>query len=273
MDSILSFFETMPDWQKLTWVMICLCTGWLFEGLSPLSRKPYSKPRHALVNGVFMLTTLLVNVAFGILIVATFNWTEANQFGLLYWTELPLWIELIIAIIIFDLVAQYLAHYLLHNVSWMFRFHSTHHSDTKVDATTSLRLHPGDILVREALSLCVLFVLGAPITYYLLYRFITIPFSIMTHANIKLPDALDKTISYVFVSPNMHKFHHHYERPWTDSNFGNIFSVWDRIFGTFVYDDVNRIRYGLDRLDDATDEDIAYQFKIPFDKSIKATRH
>ena len=91
--------------------------------------------------------------------------------------------------------------------------------------------------------------------------------------NIQLPAKLDKAISLVFISPNMHKFHHHHERPWTDSNFGNILSVWDRIFGTFVYDDVNKIRYGLDRLDDTTDEDIVYQFKIPFDKNIKATHH
>ena len=60
-----------------------------------------------------------------------------------------------------------------------------------------------------------------------------------------------------------------FERPWTDTNFGNIFSVWDRIFGTFVYDDVHKIRYGLDVLEDKPDEDIIYQMKLPFDKTIK----
>ncbi len=67
----------------------------------------------------------------------------------------------------------------------------------------------------------------------------------------------------------MHKFHHHFERPWTDTNFGNIFSFWDRLFGTMVYDDPGKIRYGLDVLDDKLDEDIAYQMKIPFDNTIK----
>jgi len=63
MESMLSFFETMPDWQKLAWVLLCLCAGWVFEALSPLNLRAYAKARHAMVNGVFMLTTLLVNVA------------------------------------------------------------------------------------------------------------------------------------------------------------------------------------------------------------------
>ena len=91
----------------------------------------------------------------------------------------------------------------------------------------------------------------------------------MTHANISLPLWLDKTISFVFVSPNMHKFHHHFERPWTDSNYGNIFSVWDRLFGTFVYGRPNEIKYGLDVLDDSKDQDLAYQLKLPVNREIK----
>ena len=67
----------------------------------------------------------------------------------------------------------------------------------------------------------------------------------------------------------MHKFHHHFERPWTDSNFGNIFSIWDRMFHTFVYDDPKKIKYGLDVLSDEKDEDILYQLKIPLNKDIK----
>jgi len=67
----------------------------------------------------------------------------------------------------------------------------------------------------------------------------------------------------------MHKFHHHWEMPWTDTNFGNMFSFWDRIFGTFVYDDPKKVRYGLDLIDDSTDEDILYQLKIPFNKAVK----
>jgi sterol desaturase/sphingolipid hydroxylase (fatty acid hydroxylase superfamily) len=62
----------------------------------------------------------------------------------------------------------------------------------------------------------------------------------------------------------MHKFHHHDVAPWTDSNFGNMLSVWDRLFGTFVYGDVDQIRYGLDITDPTRADDLTYQMKLPF---------
>jgi len=86
-----------------------------------------------------------------------------------------------------------------------------------------------------------------------------------------MPKKLDKIISYVFVTPNMHKFHHHFEMPWTDTNFGNIFSIWDRMFGTLTYDDPKKVTFGLDLLDSTKDQDILYQLKIPFNKDIKLT--
>jgi len=67
----------------------------------------------------------------------------------------------------------------------------------------------------------------------------------------------------------MHKFHHHFERPWTDTNFGNIFSLWDRVFGTFVYGDPREVRYGVDVVEDGKSEDVIYQFKLPFNGNIK----
>jgi len=110
---------------------------------------------------------------------------------------------------------------------------------------------------------------GAPAGYYFFYRICTVFFTYFTHANISLPIWIDKPLSYIFITPNVHKFHHHFERPWTDTNFGNIFSIWDRLFGTFVYDDPKKIHYGLDVLDPKKDEDLAFQFKIPFNKSVK----
>jgi sterol desaturase/sphingolipid hydroxylase (fatty acid hydroxylase superfamily) len=84
-----------------------------------------------------------------------------------------------------------------------------------------------------------------------------------------VPEWLDRPISWVFVSPNMHKVHHHFERPFTDTNYANIFSIWDRLFGTFAYADPRTLQYGLDVLAGKPDEDIAFQLKVPFDRTIK----
>jgi sterol desaturase/sphingolipid hydroxylase (fatty acid hydroxylase superfamily) len=79
--------------------------------------------------------------------------------------------------------------------------------------------------MRELFSLLAIVIAGLPLAYYLVYRILTVLFTYFSHANIQLPHALDKAISFVFVSPNTHKFHHHNEMPWTDTNFGNIFSI------------------------------------------------
>ena len=88
-----------------------------------------------------------------------------------------------------------------------------------------------------------------PFAFYVVYRVASIFFTYFSHANVNVPKWIDKPLSLVFITPNMHKFHHHFERPWTDTNFGNIFSFWDRIFGTLVYDDPKKVVYGLDVLD------------------------
>ena len=269
MDNFLLFFEQMPSWQKLIWVIICLIFSWSLEGSFPLFRFKYKKWKHAGVNFIFLATTLVINLLFGIATVKIFEYIDINELGLLHTIELPIWVELLIAVLFLDFVAQYIVHYLLHKIKWMWKFHMIHHSDTKVDATTGTRHHPGDYILREVFALFAIMILGAPFAFYMVYRITTIFFTYVTHANVKMPIWLDKLLCKVFITPNMHKFHHHFERPWTDTNFGNIFSIWDRIFGTFVYDDPKNIVYGLDVLDGKLDEDVLYQFKVPFDNSIK----
>jgi len=272
MDAFLLFFERMSDLQKVVWVMVCLGISWLLEGSFPLLQLPYRKWRHAGVNSAFLLTSLLINIAFGVASVAAVAWTASSGFGLLHWIDLPVVAEMVIALVVFDFTAQYVAHYLLHRVKWMWRLHVVHHNDTKVDATTGARLHPGDYALREAFALATLLLIGAPLAFYVLYRIVTIFFTFVTHANVSPPAWLDAALSWVFVTPNMHKFHHHFERPWTDTNFGGVLSIWDRMFGTFVYGDPHDVIYGLDVSDTTRDEDVAYLFKVPFTKKERLTR-
>jgi sterol desaturase/sphingolipid hydroxylase (fatty acid hydroxylase superfamily) len=271
MDSFLNFFETMPSWQKLVWIFICISANWIVELIIPLVKFNYKKLKHAGVNMVFLAMDLSINLLFGILTLGIFIWLESNNFGFLYMFDLPIWLELLIAVLALDFSAQYIVHYLLHKIPFMWRFHMVHHSDTNVDATSATRHHPGDYLMREVFALLVIILFGIPLAYYLFYRMVTVFFAYFTHANFYMPKTIDKILSLVFVTPNMHKFHHHFEMPWTDTNFGNIFSFWDRIFGTLTYDDPKKVTFGLDLLDSTKDQDILYQLKIPFNKDIKLT--
>jgi len=269
MQSFLSFFESLSSGQKLSWIVICLVISWMLEFSTPLVKLAYSKWKHAGINLVFLACSLLINVTFGFIIAGVFITLAEHQYGLLNILELPIWLELLIAVLVLDLIAQYAVHVLLHKVNFMWRFHMVHHSDTYVDATTGTRHHPGDYFMREVFGLVAIILLGAPLAFYIFYKICTILFTYFSHANIKLPKWLDKSLSYIFITPDMHKFHHHYERPWTDSNYGNIFSIWDRLFGTFVYADPSKVKYGLDVLDNTQSENLKYQFKVPFNRDIK----
>jgi sterol desaturase/sphingolipid hydroxylase (fatty acid hydroxylase superfamily) len=269
MEAFVESFATLSSAQKLGWVFGCLAVFWLLEGAVPLVRLKYKKVKHTGLNMVFLFSDLIINLLFTLLTAGVFVWAYENKVGLLHMVDWPFWLKLVLSVMLLDFIAQWFAHYLLHKVKWMWKLHLVHHSDTNVDATTGTRHHPGDYAVREVFSLATVLIFGIPLAYYVFYRIATVFFTYFTHANITLPEWLDKTMSMVFITPNMHKFHHHFERPWTDSNFGNIFSFWDRIFGTMVYDDPRKVRYGLDVLEDETADNLMYQLKVPFDKSIK----
>lgn len=269
MDTFLQYWEHIPSSHRVLILMGGMIFFWLIEGYYPLFRFSFKRYKHAGVNLVFLACTLVLNIIFGFTTIKICAWTEQHHFGLLYLLHIPGWLKVVLALFLLDFFAQYAPHYLMHRVKWMWKFHMIHHSDTKVDVTTGTRHHPGEWLIRESSTIIGILVLGIPISYYFLYRSVAGLFTHFNHANIRVPVWLDKPISWILVSPNMHKVHHHFERPFTDKNFSNIFSLWDRIFGTFAYEDPRNLKYGLDVLEGKDDEDIGYQFKIPFDKTIK----
>ena len=270
MDQFLLYFENMPIWQKLGWVVFCISIFWILEGYYGLFTKPYKKWKHAKVNLGLLAFVLIINIVFGFLTAGVFLWLNNHHFGMLHLIQAPIWLEFLLSLMVLDLIAQYGVHYFLHNVRWMWRLHIVHHSDRHVDVTTGTRHHPLDFVLREIFALIAICIMGMPISFYFFYRILSVLFTYWTHANIQLPLWLDKGLSLVIVTPNMHKFHHHFELPWTDSNYGNMLSIWDRLFGTFVYGDPAKIRYGLDIADHTDDEDFGVQLRIPFSKSVKS---
>lgn len=269
MNDFLYYWEHIPSTQRVLILIGGMIFFWLIEGYYPLFRFSFKRYRHAGINLLFLGCTLVLNVIFGFTTVMVCHWVTAHQAGLLNLIQLPVWAEIISAIFLLDFFGQYAPHYLMHKIKWMWKFHIIHHSDTKVDVTTGTRHHPGEWLFRESFTVLGVLLLGIPTGYYFLYRSVSAFFTHFTHANIQMPDWLDKGLRWVFVSPNLHKVHHHYSRPFTDTNFANIFSLWDRLFGTYAYTDPKQLKYGLDVLEDSRDEDIGYQFRIPFDKTIK----
>lgn len=269
LEKLAQYFEHIPSAHRTLILAGGICLFWMIESAQPLFKFRYHKIKHAGVNFLFTFTTLIVNLAFAFLIVEISGYTNQNKVGLLHLIKMPLWATLIAGLLLLDLISAYLIHWIEHKVKWMWKFHMIHHADTYVDTTTANRHHPGESVFRAVFTTLAVLICGAPIGVVMLYQTLSALFSQFNHANFQFPLWLDKTISWLIISPNMHKVHHHYVRPQTDSNYGNIFSVWDRLFGTCNYTPVKDLKYGLDVLDDATSSNVKYQFKIPFDNSVK----
>jgi len=272
------YFSTIPSSHRALILALGITFFWILEGGIPLKKFIYGKWKHASLNFFLTFTTIIINFLFAKLIVNTSDWCHSNHFGILPILNSSLFpipsslfpipssliLNTVIGLLLLDLISAYLIHWIEHKTKWMWKFHMVHHSDTYVDTTTANRHHPGESIFRAIFTLLAVFIIGAPIWLVMMYQSISVVLSQFNHANISLPPKLDKMISYIIVSPNMHKIHHHYLQPETDSNYGNIFSIWDRLFGTYREMELQKLRYGLDILDDTKSGELVEQLKMPF---------
>lgn len=273
MESILSYFQTIPSLHRAIILVGGLIFFWVLEGVVPLFGNNYKKWKHAIPNIFFTLTTVLVNLPLAFLLLKSADWVVANNFGILNWLpEMPLWLYALLGVFLIDCIGAYLPHLVEHKTKLLWKVHLVHHTDHNVDTTTANRHHPLESFIRYAFTLLGVFIIGTPIAIVMLYQSFSVVATQFNHANIKLPKKIDDILSYVIVSPDMHKVHHHYKLPYTDSNYGNIFSVWDRLFGTYMKLDTDKIIYGVDVFpDEKENSDVVNLLKQPFQKYRKPT--
>ncbi|MCM4168569.1 hypothetical protein KCTC52924_02145 [Arenibacter antarcticus] len=266
METIYNYFESIPPAHRSLILVLGIAFFWILESIVPLFQLKYKKFKHAGINIFFTLTTVLVNFPLAFLLLKTSDWTIANNFGVLQWLPaMPLWIKILLGVMLLDLLSAWLAHWVEHKVKLLWGFHLIHHTDHQVDTTTANRHHPGESMVRFIFTCFGTLIVGAPVAIIMIYQALSVVFSQFNHANISLPKKLDNVLSWIIVSPDMHKVHHHYKLPYTDSNYGNIFSLWDRLFGTFLKLPNQDIVYGVDTyFNERENSDIGLLLKIPF---------
>ena len=248
MQEILDYFDIIESSTRSIFLVSGLALFLSLETIIPLFKMDYNKFRHAGINLTFTLITLIVNLIGALLIAAAVNFNLENNTGMLYLIgDLSPWIYVILGLIFLDLIGAWLIHWIEHRVKWMWKFHLIHHTDPSVDVTSGLRHHPGENIFRLMFTSLAVLVTGASLGLVMLYQTISAFFAALTHANIQMPSWIDKPLSWIFVTPHFHKIHHHYVQPHTDSNYGNIFSIWDHLFRTTssvgVMDD---LIYGID---------------------------
>lgn len=267
---IIDYFSNLEERpvERMAILVGGLLMFWIIEGAIPLFPLRYKKNKlkHAAVNFGFTIIHLVIHTLLAVLIIKLSDWCQQENFGLVYWFNAGIGLTILIGVLALDF-SSWLVHLVMHKSPVLWRFHLIHHSDTNVDVTTGLRHHPGDSLLRGIFFLLLIFVSGAPMYSVMIYQTLVVLTTAFTHANISLPPRVDRALSFVLVSPNMHKVHHHWKQPFTDSNYGAVFSFWDRLLGTFMKLDPKEIRYGLDRhYPNEKDEDFISLMKKPFQK-------
>jgi len=130
--------------------------------------------------------------------------------------------------------ADYLLHRISHRVRWLWRLHAIHHTDTALDVTTTLRHHPVEVFLDGMLFAAIALLVGASAAEMAAYGLILFTVQLVAHANVALPPALERALGGVLVTPSFHRFHHSRERHQSDANYGQILTLWDRLFGTLA---------------------------------------
>ena len=183
------------------------------------------RARNVALVAVSTLMLRLIAPAGAVAFAATWHWGALHRVG---W---PVALEFALSLVLLDF-AIYWQHRWFHLVPWLWRAHRVHHSDTGFDVSLGVRFHPLEILPSFAFKLALIAVFGIAPATVAVYEAMLLGFSLWTHANLAVPIWLDRMLRRLLVTPDWHRVHHAVHVDESNANFGNILSVWDRLFGT-----------------------------------------
>ena len=202
-------------------------------------------------GGLWALNAVILGIVCAGCACTISRWAEAEGFGLLNRVEIDVWVAIPIAVLGLDWVS-YVWHRANHRMPLLWRFHQVHHSDPNFTATTALRFHIGELLLALPLRLLAVAILGVSIPGVIVFELIFAFANFFEHGDIELPLELERRLALLFITPALHRRHHSREARLLNSNYGTIFSFWDRSFRSFgpSGSDV-RIQFGLPGVSEA----------------------
>ena len=234
--------------MKLKYVQIIILASvfglqFLFEHLYP-QRKEINNWKNERFNVLIGFLNVLLTAIPAYFMVQWLYFIEENRFGILHQFRLPFWLQLAITILITDLW-MYTWHRLNHRVRFLWQFHSFHHKDTKMNSTTALRFHIVELFLSYPGKALVCFVFGIGYVPLLIYEIAFFIAVVIHHSNMYINPRADALYRSLFASPLMHRIHHSIKFEETDSNFGALFSFWDRLFKSWTPGDAVNVEFGL----------------------------
>jgi sterol desaturase/sphingolipid hydroxylase (fatty acid hydroxylase superfamily) len=202
-------------------------------------------------SGLWAINAAVLGFVCGGCACAASAWASSAGIGLLNQGARPSWLAIPVSVIGLDLVS-YLWHRANHRVALLWRFHQAHHADSQYTVTTALRFHPGELLLALPVRLCAVAILGVPVVGVIVFEVVFAFANFWEHGNIELSLDLEAALGRFFITPALHRRHHSVESRLLDSNYGTIFSLWDRLLGSFGNNRSNvRVETGLPGVPDS----------------------
>jgi len=238
------FLEPMPEKRVQTLIFFSVfALQYLFEHVFPESKK-YNDGRNEIKNVLVGAANLLLLFIPSALLVQLLDIVQKNRIGFLQQLSLPFWLNLLLTILIMDF-AMYWWHRFNHEKNIFWRFHNFHHLDKKMNSTTALRFHIVELLFSSFLKGVFYLLMGFSFLPILIYEGLFFIVVVIHHSNIYISTRFDMLYRQVFSSPLMHRIHHSNIQQETDSNYGSVFSFWDRLFGTYKRSAAGPIVFGV----------------------------
>ncbi|OKS87605.1 sterol desaturase family protein [Mucilaginibacter polytrichastri] len=267
MNEIRAFIAHHEDEVQVALYAILIISLWVSEIiLAKNSLK--SKWKHLRSNYLFILTGLPIQLFFTGFVVLIAAWTNLHHWGIINFIPYhnnP-WVYYISLFLLLDL-CEYTYHVIMHKTEFLWKFHLVHHSDLHVDVSTTLREHPCETAVRTCFLMLWVFLCGPMLSVLVLRQTFQSIANISAHTEFRLSERVNRVASWLFITPNLHHVHHHYQLPYTDRNYGDVLSIWDRLFGTYANLDREYTVFGIDtHMDEQQNSKFGNILKIPFQK-------
>lgn len=237
-----------------------------WEGLRPAYPAVAARFRRWPTNFAMTPLSIVVPPIVPLSGIAAARWAEVNGVGVLNLVPHGLATGIIVTLLLRSLAA-YITHLFMHTIPALWRLHRVHHSDTMLDVSTTIRFHPLEFVPGLAVQLPMILAGGLSPWVLMAYELLDVAMNVMTHANVRWPDLLESAVQLLFATPAVHRIHHSALQLETDSNYGAVFTLWDRVFGTFRKPSLARlgcIVVGLNEIRGPRVSSLAYQLLSPW---------
>lgn len=216
--------------------------------------------------GLVIIDTLAIRLLFPIIAVGAALWAQTQGWGLLNMMSLPVWLAVILAVIVLDIMI-YWQHVAFHKIPILWRLHKVHHADRDLDASSGLRFHPIEIVISMLYKMLVVVALGAPALAVIIFEIILNACALFNHANVRLPQWLERPLRQIMVTPKLHRIHHSVIERETNSNYGFSVIWWDKIFQSYTDKPKGELTLGLSEYQTDAPSNLVWSLVAPFKRN------